>query len=906
VKKVPALRGKTIVNLFLEPSTRTRMAFDMAAKRLSADVISFDAASSSTTKGETLRDTAENIQALNADMIVIRHAAAGSPLYLSRILTSRDQRRRRRARASHPGPARHVHDEGAPRRSLKGRKVVILGDILFSRVARSNIHALTKLGAAVTLVGPSTLVPHWFTDLGVKVSHDLKSALADAEVVMLLRIQHERQASSHFPSLGEYTSMFGLNKTRASWLNPKAIIMHPGPINRGVEIDSDLADGERSVILEQVTNGIAVRMAVLYLCSGGQPERPARAKSRMSTKSFASVSDAPNLASSAPCPPLDPKRPRHRPRRQARRGRRPLHRRRQDSSPALRRGKEAGEKIDARGLVACPGLVDIHVHFREPGQTHKETIATGSRAAAAGGFTTVVCMPNTTPPADNAGTIQYIKDAVAARRRRQGLSHRLHHRRAEGPGARAHRLAQARRRRRHHRRRRLRAEQRAHAPRLEYAKMFDLPVMDHCQDESMTQGAVMNEGVVSTRLGLRGWPTPPRTSSSRATSSSPPTPARTSTCSTSPRTTRSRSSAAPRPAACASPPRPRPHHIALTDAALAGYDTNFKMNPPLRTEADRRRSSPACATARSTASPPTTPRTPTTRRTRSSTTPPTASSASRPRSPSCSTCSCGRNKFKLAHGRRPADAQARRILGLPAGTLAAGAAADVCLFDPDEKWTYDAKAGFSKSSNSPWHGQTLTGRVKTTIVDGATRQVLAGAAFQLGMLGGCVGCVLFAPGGRDFARPRSPFLRAGLVTFVLALPLLVAVGYVWTLILNLVGLPAERQELIGLFAGAKSPLLLGSLVVLASIVAPITEELIFRAGLFRYARTRLPRWAALLLPAVLFGALHGNLASFPQLVTLGVLFSLAYERTGNIAVPMLAHALFNLNTIALIISGIEM
>jgi aspartate carbamoyltransferase catalytic subunit len=155
---------------------------------------------------------------------------------------------------------------------LYGRKVVILGDILFSRVARSNIHALTKMGAAVTLVGPSTLVPDWFTDLGVQVSHDLKSALADAEVVMLLRIQHERQASSHFPSLGEYTSMFGLNQTRASWLNPKAIIMHPGPINRGVEIDSELADGPRSVILQQVTNGIAVRMAALYLCAGGQPD----------------------------------------------------------------------------------------------------------------------------------------------------------------------------------------------------------------------------------------------------------------------------------------------------------------------------------------------------------------------------------------------------------------------------------------------------------------------------------------------------------------------------------------------------------------------------------------------------------------------------------------------------------
>jgi aspartate carbamoyltransferase catalytic subunit len=272
VRKVPALRGKTIVNLFLEPSTRTRMAFDMAAKRLSADVISVEASSSSTTKGETLRDTAENIQALQADMIVIRHAAAGSPLYLSRIL---DIPVINAGDGAHEHPTQGLLDTFTMLehlKSLKGRKVVILGDILFSRVARSNIHALTKLGADVTLVGPSTLVPEWFTALGVKVSHDLKSALADAEVVMLLRIQHERQASSHFPSLGEYTSMFGLNKTRAGWLNPKAIIMHPGPINRGVEIDSELADGDRSVILEQVTNGIAVRMAVLYLCSGGQPE----------------------------------------------------------------------------------------------------------------------------------------------------------------------------------------------------------------------------------------------------------------------------------------------------------------------------------------------------------------------------------------------------------------------------------------------------------------------------------------------------------------------------------------------------------------------------------------------------------------------------------------------------------
>ncbi|MDR0352639.1 MAG: aspartate carbamoyltransferase catalytic subunit [Opitutaceae bacterium] len=272
VKKVPALRGKTIVNLFLEPSTRTRLSFDMAAKRLSADVISFDAAASSTTKGETLRDTAENIRALGADMIVIRHAASGSPLYLSNIL---DIPVINAGDGAHAHPTQGLLDTFTMREhlgDLRDRKVVILGDILFSRVARSNIHALSKFGAKVTLVGPSTLVPRWFAGPGVEVTHDLRGALAGAEVVMLLRIQHERQATASFPSLGEYTSMFGLNKTRAGWLNPRAIIMHPGPINRGVEIDNDLADGPNSVILGQVTNGIAVRMAVLYLCSGGQPE----------------------------------------------------------------------------------------------------------------------------------------------------------------------------------------------------------------------------------------------------------------------------------------------------------------------------------------------------------------------------------------------------------------------------------------------------------------------------------------------------------------------------------------------------------------------------------------------------------------------------------------------------------
>ena len=269
VKKVPALRGKTIVNLFLEPSTRTKLAFEMAASRLSADVVTVNADASSFVKGETLRDTARNIVALNADMIVLRHSAPGSAKYLSEII---DVPVINAGDGSHEHPTQALLDNFTMLEhlgTLDGKKITILGDILFSRVARSNIFSLTKMGAEVTVAGPATLVPKTFESMGVSVVHDLKTALADADAVMLLRIQHERQSSTHFPSLGEYTSMFGLNKERAAWLKPDALIMHPGPINRGVEIDSDLADSERSVILEQVTNGIATRMAVLYLCTGG-------------------------------------------------------------------------------------------------------------------------------------------------------------------------------------------------------------------------------------------------------------------------------------------------------------------------------------------------------------------------------------------------------------------------------------------------------------------------------------------------------------------------------------------------------------------------------------------------------------------------------------------------------------
>ncbi len=270
IKKVPALRGKTVVNLFIEPSTRTRISFELAAQRLTADVINFSAEASSLKKGETLKDTARNLEALNADIIIIRHSATGAPHFLSRFLNSS---------VVNAGDGAHEHPTQAlldvftireKRGKIAGLNVTILGDILYSRVARSNIWALTKLGARVTLCGPSTLVPRVFEQMGCRVTHDVDEAIADADIINLLRIQHERQRKSMFPSLGEYVSLFGLNKKRMTRTKPDVLIMHPGPINRGVEIDSEIADCNRSVILDQVTNGLAVRMAVLFLVNGGK------------------------------------------------------------------------------------------------------------------------------------------------------------------------------------------------------------------------------------------------------------------------------------------------------------------------------------------------------------------------------------------------------------------------------------------------------------------------------------------------------------------------------------------------------------------------------------------------------------------------------------------------------------
>lgn len=269
IKKVPTLRGKTVINLFYEASTRTRTSFEIAGKRLSADTINISASTSSVVKGETLIDTAKNLEAMNPDIIVIRHSAAGAPHMLAGLL---------KQSIINAGDGAHEHPTQAlldmmTIRSKKGRiaglRAAIVGDITHSRVARSNIYGLTKMGAEVTVAGPATMIPRDIEKMGVRAHTRIEEAIRDVDIIMMLRIQTEREKNNIFPSLREYAQRFSLNSRNVTLAREDAIIMHPGPINRGIEISPEIADGPRSVILEQVTNGVAVRMALLYLLTGG-------------------------------------------------------------------------------------------------------------------------------------------------------------------------------------------------------------------------------------------------------------------------------------------------------------------------------------------------------------------------------------------------------------------------------------------------------------------------------------------------------------------------------------------------------------------------------------------------------------------------------------------------------------
>jgi aspartate carbamoyltransferase catalytic subunit len=270
IKKVPTLRGKTVINLFLEASTRTRTSFEIAGKRLSADTINISSSTSSIVKGETLIDTAKNLEAMNPDIVVLRHSAAGAPHMLARLVQQS---------IINAGDGAHEHPTQAllDLMTIKGKKgriaglnVSIIGDIAHSRVARSNMHGLTKMGAHVTVAGPVTMIPRCIERMGVDVCTRMDEAVRDADVIMMLRIQMERERQNLFPSLREYAKYFCLNRRHLALAKEDVIVMHPGPLNRGVEIAPDVADGPYSVILDQVTNGVAVRMAILYLLAGGK------------------------------------------------------------------------------------------------------------------------------------------------------------------------------------------------------------------------------------------------------------------------------------------------------------------------------------------------------------------------------------------------------------------------------------------------------------------------------------------------------------------------------------------------------------------------------------------------------------------------------------------------------------
>ncbi|MCH8068379.1 MAG: aspartate carbamoyltransferase catalytic subunit [Candidatus Marinimicrobia bacterium] len=271
IKKVPTLQGKTVVNLFFEPSTRTRISFELAEKRLSADTVNFSASASSLTKGESFKDTVQNIEAMKIDGIVMRHPVPGAPIHLTKyvdsvIINAGD--------GIHEHPTQALLDMMSLKEKfgeLKGLKIGIIGDITHSRVARSNIIGLKKVGAEVTLCGPPTLMPLGIEELGAQINYNLDEVLNWADAVNILRIQRERQGVNYFPSVREYRALFGVTKERVEKLDKPLTIMHPGPMNRGVEIDSDVADSENAIILDQVLNGVAVRMAILYLLLGDKP-----------------------------------------------------------------------------------------------------------------------------------------------------------------------------------------------------------------------------------------------------------------------------------------------------------------------------------------------------------------------------------------------------------------------------------------------------------------------------------------------------------------------------------------------------------------------------------------------------------------------------------------------------------
>ena len=689
IKKVPALRGKTLVNFFVEPSTRTRTSFELAAFRLSADVINISATASSLTKGETLKDTARNLEALHADILVLRHSSAGAPQFLANRLE---------ASVINAGDGAHEHPTQAlldlytireKRGKIAGLHVAIIGDILFSRVARSNIFGLVKLGACVTLVGPSTLVPREFEKLGVQISHKCR-----------------RRESPPRPA-----------RTSAQGIFPRNRRIHPvfRPNERARKtFETGLSD------------------------YAPRPDQPRRRDRQRSGRWIAERHSRPSYQR--------PRRPHgcslslrrdceHMSTTIIRNGHviDPANKRDEVGDVYIEDGKIVAsrsefrnpnseiEEIDASGLIVTPGLIDMHVHLREPGFGHKETIESGSRAAAAGGFTTIVCMPNTSPVADDPSTIAWIKSRAATAAcvnvlPAGAISKDLAGEELAPIGS----LVQAgivaitddgHCIQNHELMRRA----------VEYARMVDVPVLDHCQDYNFVGNGVVNEGYWSTLLGLPGWPAVGEEAMVMRNILLAELCNHHIHCQhvTTAKSVRLLREARRRGVKISG--EVCPHHIALTDEAIQNFDTNYKMNPPLRAQTDVDALLEGISDG-------------------------TLSVLASDHAPHADfekevefdaapfgiiglETALGLFLDLLVHKHRKIDivrlikmctVEPAKLLKLEAGTLSVGASADVTLLNPDLEWTVQIDKFESGSRNSPFDGWKLKGRAVRTIVGGKT------------------------------------------------------------------------------------------------------------------------------------------------------------------------------------------
>ena len=577
IKKVPALRGSTIVNLFFENSTRTRISFEFAEKRLSADTVNVSASGSSVSKGETLVDTARNLEAMRIDMVVIRHSASGAAHFLanrieSNVINAGD--------GTHEHPTQGLLDILTLRDrfgDLKGRRVCICGDILHSRVARSNIWGLTKLGAEVAVCGPRSLLPNAIDEMGVRIFDRVEEAIEWAEALNVLRLQFERMTAGYIPSAREYNRVFGISRERLDRAPRDILILHPGPMNRGVEIDSDVADGPHSVILDQVTNGVAHGCS---LSAGGRKARAGRSGEgrQLSRARGGGTRMKPLLLKGGKL--VDP-------------------------SQGLNKigdllivdgkisgvggsiaGPEGVEVIACDGLIVSPGFIDVHCHLREPGREDVETIATGARAAAAGGFTAVCAMPNTDPVTDNQAAVGFIvrqgQRAAAARvypigAISVGQDGKVLAEFGEMVGAGAVAVSDDGR---------PVASAQLMRTALEYARTFKIPVIDHCEEPTLSAGGSMNEGIVSAQLGLKGIPAEAEEIMvirdillARLTGGHVHLAHMSTKGSVELIRWGKERGIKVTAEVC-------PHHLSLTEESVRGYETNAKMNPPLRTAKD--------------------------------------------------------------------------------------------------------------------------------------------------------------------------------------------------------------------------------------------------------------------------------------------------------------------------------